>query len=98
MGLVNNFKQGDPFILRSVEVPGGDLKLQVRIMAEEYRDFGTPRCDLLKMFSDSYYAGLYVLYIRLGEKVVVDIIDDVYKNIPLAAVGNNEIIHRRNDD
>ncbi|MCH8010712.1 MAG: hypothetical protein IIA61_01990 [Candidatus Marinimicrobia bacterium] len=96
MGLVKDFEHEDPFVLRGVEIPGGDPNLQVRIMAEEFRDLGTPHRDLLRMFADPFYAGLYVLHAQVGAERVENTIDEVYRDVQQTVREDDETIQRSN--
>lgn len=79
--MVKNFKMDDPFELKAVEISNGNIELQVRIMAEEFRDIGASRQEIMRMFGDSFYAGMYLAYIQLGKAAVEKIVNKTCGNI-----------------
>lgn len=79
--MVKNFEQEDPFELKAVEISNGNIELQVRVMAEEFRDMSTSQQELMHMFGDSFYGGLYLAYVQLGKTAVEKIVSKVYGNI-----------------
>ena len=79
--MVKKYSKDDPFEMKVMELPGGDIKQQACVMAEEFRDMGATEKDLMNMFSNPYYGGLHLVYVQLGEKKIKEIIRQVYENI-----------------
>lgn len=79
--MVKDYDKEDPFDLKAIEIPGGNIRQQVQVMSEEFRDMGTTKDELMNMFTDPFYGGLYVAYTQLGKESVEKIICQVYKNI-----------------
>ncbi|MBC8344693.1 MAG: hypothetical protein H8E56_00375 [Candidatus Marinimicrobia bacterium] len=79
--MVKNYDKEDPFEMKAIEIPGGNIRHQVQVMSEEFRDMGTTKDELLNMFTDPFYSGLYVGYTQLGKESVEKIIHQVYNNI-----------------
>jgi hypothetical protein len=52
--MVKDYDKEDPFEMKAVEISGGDIKHQARVMSEEFRDMGTDKETLLQMFNDPF--------------------------------------------
>ncbi len=78
--MVKDYDKEDPFEMKAVEISGGDIKHQARVMSEEFRDMGTDKETLLKMFNDPFYGGLHIATVQLGEEAVQEIINQVYNS------------------
>jgi hypothetical protein len=76
--MVKDYDKEDPFEMKAVEIPGGDIEHQAQVMAEEFRDMGTDKKKLLQMFRDPFYGGLNIVTVQLGEDAVEKIINQVY--------------------
>ncbi len=81
--MVKEYDKEDPFEMKAMEIPGGNIIQQAQVMAEEYRDMGMPQDELKKIFSDPFYGGLYVVYTQLGVDAVESIINQVYEDLHL---------------
>jgi len=79
--MVKNFEKEDPFEMMAIEIPGGNIINQTQIMAEEFRDMGIDKEELLLMFSDPFYSGMNLAYFQLGRSAVEKIINQVYGKI-----------------
>ena len=77
--MVKNYDKEDPFEMRAMEIPGGNIVHQAQVMSEEFRDMGTTEDELLNMFSNPFYGGLYMAYVQLGRETVEKIVFQVYK-------------------
>jgi hypothetical protein len=76
--MVKDYDKEDPFEMKAVEIPGGDIEHQAQVMAEEFRDMGTDKKKLMQMFRDPFYGGLNIVTVQLGEDAVEKIINQVY--------------------
>ena len=79
--MVKDFDKEDPFEMKAIEIPGGNIYHQAQVMTEEFRDMGIAIEELKKMFADPFYGGLHMAYIQLGEKNVNKIIGQAYKKV-----------------
>jgi hypothetical protein len=79
--MVKDYDKEDPFEMKAVEIPGGDIEHQAQVMAEEFRDMGTDKKKLMQMFRDPFYGGLNMVTVQLGENAVDTIINHVYESI-----------------
>jgi len=79
--MVKDFDKEDPFEMKVMEIPGGNIVHQAQVMSEEFRDMGMTQDELMKMFADPFYGGLHMAYIQLGEKNVNKIIGQAYKKV-----------------
>ena len=77
--MVKDYDKEDPFEMRAMEIPGGNIVHQAQVMSEEFRDMGTTEDELLNMFSNPFYGGLYMAYVQLGRETVEKIVFQVYK-------------------
>ena len=77
--MVKNYDKEDPFEMKAMEIPGGNIVHQAQVMSEEFRDMGTTEDELLNMFSNPFYGGLYMAYVQLGRETVEKIVFQVYK-------------------
>ena len=67
--------------MKMMEIPGGNIEHQALVMAEEFRDMGTTEKELMNMFSNPYYGGLYMAYAQLGKESIENIICQTYNNL-----------------
>ena len=81
--MVKNYDKEDPFEMKAMEIPGGNIVHQAQVMSEEFRDMGMAQDELMKMFADPFYGGLYMTYVQLGKEEVKKIVYQVYENIHL---------------
>ena len=81
--MVKDYDKEDPFEMKAIEIPGGNIVHQAQVMSEEFRDMGTAQDELMKMFADPFYGGLYMTYVQLGKEAVKKIVYQVYENIHL---------------
>ena len=81
--MVKDYDKEDPFEMKAVEIPGGDIEHQAQVMAEEFRDMGVSQDELLTLFTDPLYGGLHMAYVQLGMPEIEKIIDQVYANIQI---------------
>ena len=79
--MVKKYDKEDPFEMKMMEIPGGNIEHQALVMAEEFRDMGTTEKELMNMFSNPYYGGLYMAYAQLGQESIEEIICQVYNNM-----------------
>ncbi len=79
--MVKDFDKEDPFEMKAIEIPGGNIYHQAQVMTEEFRDMGMTKEELNKMFADPFYGGLHMAYIQLGKKNINEIIRQVYKKV-----------------
>ncbi len=79
--MVKDFDKEDPFEMKAIEIPGGNIFNQAQVMAEVFRDMGMTKEELKKMFTDPFYGGLHMAYIQLGKKNINEIIRQVYKKV-----------------
>ena len=79
--MVKKYDKEDPFEMKMMEIPGGNIEHQALVMAEEFRDMGTTEKELMNMFSNPYYGGLYMAYAQLGKESIENIICQVYNNL-----------------
>ncbi|MDP6400363.1 MAG: hypothetical protein QF622_03230 [Candidatus Marinimicrobia bacterium] len=79
--MVKEYDKDDPFEMKAMEIPGGNIIQQAQVMAEEYRDMGMPQDELIKIFADPFYGGLHMVYTQLGVDAVESIVDQAYGNI-----------------
>jgi len=79
--MVKNYDKEDPFEMKGMEIPGGNIQQQAWVMAEEFRDMGTTEKELIQMFLNPYYGGLYMASAQLGKQTIENIIRQVYNNI-----------------
>ena len=79
--MVKKYDKEDPFEMKVMEICGGSIKNQALVMAEEFRDMGTSKRELIDMFSNPYYGGLYMAYAQLGKESIENIICQVYNNL-----------------
>ena len=77
--MVKDYDKEDPFEMKTIEIPGGNIVHQAQVMSEEFRDMGTTEDELLNMFSNPFYGGLYMAYVQLGRETVEKIVFQVYK-------------------
>ena len=77
--MVKDYDKEDPFEMKAMEIPGGNIVHQAQVMSEEFRDMGTTEDELLNMFSNPFYGGLYMAYVQLGRETVEKIVFQVYK-------------------
>ncbi len=77
--MVKDYDKEDPFEMKAIEIPGGNIVHQAQVMSEEFRDMGTTEDELLNMFSNPFYGGLYMAYVQLGRETVEKIVFQVYK-------------------
>lgn len=84
----------DPFQLNAVEIPGGDLGIQARVIIEEYLRIGHTREDLLRLFDDPFYVGTYQLTRALGQQRIIDLINTVV-NEHIQAIAQSKQALRR---
>ena len=84
----------DPFQLNAVEIPGGDLGVQARVIIEEFLRMGHTREDLLQMFNDPFYAGTHQLTRALGQQRIIDLINTGV-NEHIQAIGQSKQALRR---
>ena len=75
------FDHDDPFELKAMEIPGGDLEFQVRAFIDEFSSLGKSKDELIGMFNDRFYAGMYHLTVTLGIEKIIEIIDEEYKQM-----------------
>jgi len=88
--MVKKYDKEDPLEMKVMEIPGGDIEHQVLVMAEEFRDMGTTKKELIQMFSNPYYVGLYMAYVQLGKENIENIICHVYNSINTIDRSQNE--------
>ena len=81
--MVKNYDKEDPFEMKAMEIPGGNIVHQAQVMSEEFRDMGTTEDELLTMFSNPFYGGLHMAYVQLGKESIGNIVRQVYENIHL---------------
>jgi hypothetical protein len=79
--MVKKYDKEDPFEMKMMEIPGGNIEHQALVMAEEFRDMGTTEKELMNMFSNPYYGGLYMAYAQLGKESIENIICQTYNNL-----------------
>jgi len=79
--MVKKYDKEDPLEMKVMEIPGGDIEHQALVMAEEFRDMGTTEKELMNMFSNPYYGGLYMAYAQLGKESIENIICQTYNNL-----------------
>ncbi len=79
--MVKKYDKEDPFEMKMMEIPGGNIEHQALVMAEEFRDMGTTEKELMNMFSNPYYGGLYMAYAQLGKESIENIICQAYNNL-----------------
>jgi hypothetical protein len=72
--MVKDYDKEDPFEMKTIEIPGGNIVHQAQVMSEEFRDMGTTEDELLNMFSNPFYGGLYMAYVQLGRETVEKIV------------------------
>ena len=41
--MVKNYDKEDPFEMKAMEIPGGNIVHQAQVMSEEFRDMGTTK-------------------------------------------------------
>jgi hypothetical protein len=88
--MVKKYDKEDPLEMKVMEIPGGNIERQALVMAEEFRDMGTTKKELTLMFSNPYYAGLYMAYVQLGKENIENIICHVYNSINTINRSQNE--------
>ena len=81
--MVKDYDKEDPFEMKAMEIPGGNIVHQAQVMSEEFRDMGTMEDELLTMFANPFYSGLYMAYVQLGKEAVKKIVCQVYEYIHL---------------
>jgi hypothetical protein len=79
--MVKKYDKEDPFEMKVMEISGGKIEHQALVMAEEFRDMGTTEIELMHMFSNPYYGGLYIAYTQLGKESIENMIRQVYNNM-----------------
>ncbi len=79
--MVKDYDKEDPFEIKTMEIPGGNIAHQAQVMAEEFRDMGTTKDELMNMFSNPFYGGLHMAFSQLGEESIGKIVSQVYENI-----------------
>ncbi|HJM94589.1 MAG TPA: hypothetical protein QF698_00815 [Candidatus Marinimicrobia bacterium] len=85
--MVKPFEKEDPFEMMAIEIIGIDALIQqTHTMAEEYRDMGMDKDELLSMFSNKFYSGMNMAYSQLGRTAIEKIIDQVFSKIRLINV------------
>ena len=84
----------DPFQLNAVEIPGGDLGVQARIIIEEFLRIGHTREDLLRIFDDPFYRGTHQLTRVLGQQRIINLINTVV-NEHIEAIAQSKQALRR---
>jgi hypothetical protein len=72
-------EQGDPMELHVIGMSGGDEMLQLQIYVEEYISMGMTKDEILEIFKNPFYAGLYSLFHRLGEPTIMAVLEENYK-------------------
>ena len=75
------FDHDDPFELKAVEISGGDLEFQARAFITEFLSLEKSRDELIGMFNDRFYAGMYHLTVTLGVEKIIDLIDEELKQM-----------------
>lgn len=81
MGMVKEFEHSDPLELKGIEISGGDIEFQAKAMIGEFIAMGTSKEDLIRMFNDPFYAGIYHLTQLLGEDKIIDLINECLEEI-----------------
>ncbi len=79
--MVKNYDKEDPFEMKAMEIPGGNIVHQAQVMSEEFRDMGTMEEELLTMFANPFYSGLHIAFVQLGKESIEKIVHQVYENI-----------------
>ena len=79
--MVKDYDKEDPFEMKAMEIPGGNIVHQAQVMSEEFRDMGTTKDELMAMFSNPFYSGLHMAFFQLGKKSIEKIVHQVYENI-----------------
>ncbi len=79
--MVKDFEKEDPFEMMAMEIPGDKIVQQAQVMAEEFRDMGMDQDELLSMFTDPFYGGMYMAYSQLGKNTIAQIVGSVYEKI-----------------
>ena len=79
--MVKDYDKEDPFEMKAIEIPGGNIVHQAQVMSEEFRDMGTAQDELMKMFADPFYGGLFMAYSQLGKESIEKIVGQIYENI-----------------
>ena len=54
--MVKDYDKEDPFEMKAMEIPGGNIVHQAQVMSEEFRDMGTTKDELMTMFSNPFYS------------------------------------------
>jgi|TARA_B100000315_G_scaffold213479_1_gene211462 hypothetical protein len=79
--MVKDFEKEDPFEMKAMEIPGGNIIHQAQVMSEEFRNMGATEDELLTMFANPFYGGLHMAFVQLGPESIGKIVRQVYKNI-----------------
>tara|TARA_Y100001949_G_scaffold161038_1_gene153054 strand:- start:14 stop:277 length:264 start_codon:yes stop_codon:yes gene_type:complete len=79
--MVKDYDKEDPFEMKAMEIPGGNIIHQAKVMSEEFRDMGTTKDELLTMFSNPFYGGLFMAYSQLGKESIEKMVGQIYENI-----------------
>ena len=79
--MVKDYDKEDPFEMKAMEIPGGNIIHQAKVMSEEFRDMGTTKDELLTMFSNPFYGCLFMAYSQLGKESIEKIVGQIYENI-----------------
>ena len=79
--MVKDYDKEDPFHMKAMEISGGNIIHQAKVMSEEFRDMGTTKDELLTMFSNPFYGGLFMAYSQLGKESIENIVGQIYENI-----------------